>query len=109
MLSDKTLRLIGLSRGSGGAACGASALIAAIKRKKCFLAFIARDCGTSTFDKFINMCSEHKIPVILCDSKQILGSAAGYGEKAVLGITNAAMAQGILAQEKENIFSPGSM
>ena len=108
MLSDKTLRLIGLSRASGAAACGASALIAAIKRKKCFLAIIARDCGTSTFDKFIGMCKERSIPVILCDTKQILGRAAGYGEKAVLGITDPNMAQGIIVQEQENIFSPGS-
>ena len=108
MLSDKTLRLIGLSRASGAAACGASALISAIKRKKCFLAFIARDCGTSTFDKFIGMRTELSIPVILCDSKQLLGKAAGYGEKAVLGISDPNMAQGILALEQENIFSPGS-
>lgn len=108
MLSDKTLRLIGLSRASGSAACGASAVISAIKRKKCFLAIIARDCGTSTFDKFIGLCNVHSVPVILCDTKQILGRAAGYGEKAVLGITDPDMAKGIITNEQKNIFSPGS-
>ena len=95
-MNDKTVSLIGLCRRSGNLLCGATAAETAIKRKKCFLVFIAVDAGESIKRKIIGLCTTNEIPFKIMSDKKLLGKAAGLDEKAVIAIKSKDFAEGIL-------------
>ena len=96
-METKMSNLLGLCRRAGKCACGASAAQFAIKSGKCKLMFIASDSGGSTKDKFLHMCEAENVEYITDYTRQQLGEAVGYKEKAVIGITDTGFAEGMKA------------
>lgn len=96
-MNEKALRLLGLGRAAGHLALGSASVINAVKQKKCFLCLIADDCGGATMNKFVHLCTSNNIPYTTSFSKSTLGLAVGYDEKAVIGITDIHLYNGISA------------
>ena len=95
-MNSKLAGLIGLCRKSGNLLCGATVTETAIKKGKCYFVLIAEDAGESIKRKIENLCKETGTKYKIMFSKNLLGSAAGLDDKAVIAIKSKDFAEGIL-------------
>ena len=101
-MNKKLNGLLGMCRKAGKCACGASAVLYAIKGGRCKFVFIASDSGENTKNKFTRLCGENGIAYTGEYDRYELGAAVGRTEKAVVGITDENFAKGIIRAAGSN-------
>ncbi len=100
MINSKILGLIGLGMKAGKVAFGADSVEESILKKKVKLVIIAEDSSERTKKKFIDICDNYNIPVIIDGNIQELSKTIGKNNKAILGIKDINFAETI--QKKYN-------
>ena len=85
---------------AGKVAFGADSVEESILKKKVKLVIIAEDSSERTKKKFIDICDNYNIPVIIDGNIQELSKTIGKNNKAILGIKDINFAEKI--QKKYN-------
>ena len=95
MINKKVLGLIGLSARARKVSFGADSVEMQIKKKKVFLCIIANDSSDRTKEKFIKICEQYKVPVIILGEIEELSKTIGKSNKAIIGIEDVNLANEI--------------
>ena len=95
MINKKILGLMGLAARARKVCFGADSVEMETKRKKVYLIIVAKDASVRTKDKFIKICDEYNIPMILEGEMESLSKAIGKSNKAIIGIQDSNLASEI--------------
>ena len=95
MINKKVLGLIGLSARARKVSFGADSVEMQIKKKKVFLCIIANDSSDRTKEKFIKICEQYKVPLIILGEIEELSKTIGKSNKAIIGIEDVNLANEI--------------
>ena len=96
----KIMGLVGLGLRGRLAVVGVQQVRDSAKRGKLKVALVARDASRNSLDKVTGLLAAREIPVIDVFSASELGAVAGREAVAVVGVTDAGLAEGI----KEVVF-----
>lgn len=99
-MTNNVLGLIGLSARARKISFGSDSVEEEIRKRKVKLLIIAKDSSERTKEKFEKLSKEYKIPTIIDGNIEELSKAIGKNNKAILGIKDGKMAEGI--QKKYN-------
>jgi ribosomal protein L7Ae-like RNA K-turn-binding protein len=91
----KILGLVGLGLRGRLAVVGVQQVRDAAKRGKLKIALVASDASKNSLDKFKGLLTGRSVPVLEMFSAAELGSATGREAVAVVGVTDAGLAEGI--------------
>src|SRR5687767_2030437 len=91
----KVLGLVGLGLRGRLAVVGVQQVRDAAKRGKLKIALVASDASQNSLDKFRGLLAARAVPVIEVFSAAELGTATGREAVAVVGVTDAGLAEGI--------------
>lgn len=92
----KVLGLVGLGLRGRLAVVGVQQVRDAAKRGSLKVALVAGDASQNSLDKVTNLLKARSVPVIGEFSASELGAVAGRDAVAVVGVTNAGLAKGIM-------------
>lgn len=95
MNNNKILGLIGLSAKAGKVCFGADSVEMEISKRKVKLVILAEDSSERTKKKFIEICEEENIPIIIQEKIEVLSKAIGKENKAIIGIKDSSLAKQI--------------
>jgi ribosomal protein L7Ae-like RNA K-turn-binding protein len=96
----KIMGLVGLGLRGRLAVVGVQQVRDSAKRGKLKVALVARDASQNSLDKITGLLAGREVPVIDAFSAAELGAVAGREAVAVVGVTDAGLAEGI----KEVVF-----
>lgn len=96
MTGNKVLSLIGLATKAGKTASGEFLTEREVKSGKAALVIVAGDASENTKKKFRNMCDYYKVPIYFYEDKDTLGHAMGKEFRAMVAVTDAGFAKGIV-------------
>ena len=96
MESKKILSLIGLATKAGKTKSGEFAVESSIMSHYARLVFISEEASERTRKSFTNKCNYHKIPVVICFSKEELGKACGKEIRTSVAIEDVGFASALL-------------
>ena len=96
----KVVGLVGLGLRGRMAVVGVQQVRDAAKRGRLKVALVAADASKNSLDKITGLLRARSVPVIDAFSAQELGAVAGREAVAVVGVTDAGLAEGI----KEVVF-----
>lgn len=96
----KIMGLVGLGLRGRLAVVGVQQVRDSAKRGRLKVALVARDASQNSLDKITGLLAGREVPVIDVFSAAELGSVAGREAVAVVGVTDAGLAEGI----KEVVF-----
>lgn len=85
-----------MCRRAGKLAPGDRAVREGLARSKLHLILVAQDAGRSTKATFTRLSEDKRIPCMVIFDRNQLGTATGYGPKAVLGIADQNLAAQII-------------
>ena len=91
----KILGLVGLGLRGRLAVVGVQQVRDAAKRGKLKVALVASDASQNSLDKFRGLLAARAVPVIEVFSATELGNVTGREAVAVVGVTDAGLAEGI--------------
>ena len=86
MINNKILGLIGLAARARKVCYGADSVETELKKKKTYLIIVAEDSSDRTKNKFIKLCGELNVPIIIAGSIDEISKAIGKSNKAIIGI-----------------------
>ena len=95
-MNDKVISLLGLAERAGKIASGEFAAEKAVKTGKARLIIVAEDASDNTKKKFQNMCDFYEVPIYFYKDKDTLGHAMGKEFRAMVAVTDAGFAKGIV-------------
>lgn len=93
---DKNLSFLGLCRKAGALAAGEVQSENAVRSNRGHLLILAEDASDNTRKKFLSLAERRQVKWAVWRNKEQLGGVLGSGEKAVLVITDAGMAENML-------------
>ncbi|MEP7381082.1 MAG: ribosomal L7Ae/L30e/S12e/Gadd45 family protein [Gemmatimonadota bacterium] len=93
----RLLGLLGLGVRGRGAVVGVERVRDAAKRGTLVVAVVAPDCSRHSRDKVVPLLEARRIRIIEGPSAVSLGHAVGKESTAVVGVTDRALASGVLA------------
>lgn len=93
---DKVLSLIGLATKAGQTASGEFMTEREVKTGRAALVIVAGDSSDNTKKKFRDMCEFYKVPIYFYGDKDTLGHAMGKEFRAMVAVTDAGFAKGIV-------------
>jgi ribosomal protein L7Ae-like RNA K-turn-binding protein len=96
----KIMGLVGLGLRGRLAVVGVQQVRDSAKRGRLKVALVARDASQNSLDKITGLLAGREVPVIDVFSAAELGAVAGREAVAVVGVTDAGLAEGI----KEVVF-----
>lgn len=96
MKQDKVLSLIGLATKAGQTASGEFMTEREVKTGRAALVIVAGDSSDNTKKKFRDMCEFYKVPIYFYGDKDTLGHAMGKEFRAMVAVTDAGFAKGIV-------------
>ena len=92
MNNDRALQMLSLAQRAGKVASGEFMTESSIKEGKSFLVIVAGDASDNTKKKFTDMCTFHKVPILIYADKDALGRAIGKEFRASLSVNDAGLA-----------------
>lgn len=96
MERNKVLSLIGLATKAGKTASGEFAVEKSISAHSARLVFVSEEASAGTRKSFIDKCNYHKIPVVICFSKEELGKACGKEIRTSVSVEDDGFASALL-------------
>ena len=82
----KACGMLGLAMRAGKVASGEFATEKAVKEYRAYLVIVASDASENTQKKFRNMCQYYKVPYLVFETKEELGSVIGKEYRASLAV-----------------------
>ena len=104
MNNKKILGLIGFAAKARKICYGADSVEQEIKKNKVFLVLVANDASDRTKEKFVKLCKQNKIKIIIADEIENISKAIGKSNKAIIGIE-----ESNLAREIQKIYDGGEL
>ena len=95
MINNNILGLIGLAMKAGKIAFGADSVEESILKRKVKLVIVSEDSSERTKSKFIKLCQNYNIPIIIDGNIDDLSKTIGTSNKAVIGIKDINFANSI--------------
>ena len=95
MINNNILGLIGLAMKAGKIAFGADSVEESILKRKVTLVIVSEESSESTKSKFIKLCQNYNIPIIIDGNIDDLSKTIGKSNKAVIGIKDINFANSI--------------
>lgn len=96
MNQNKILSLIGLATKAGRTVSGEFSTEKEVKSGRAALVIVADDASDNTKKKFKNMCDFYHVPIYFYKDKDTLGHAMGKEFRAMVAVTDAGFAKGIV-------------
>lgn len=96
MKPDKILSLVGLATRAGKTASGEFCTEKEVKTGRAALVIVAGDASENTKKKFRDMCEFYEVPIYFYKDKDTLGHAMGKEFRAMVAVTDAGFAKGIV-------------
>lgn len=103
MEKNKILSLIGLATKAGKTKSGEFAVEQSISSHKARLVVVSDEASDATRKSFIDKCSYHRIPVVICFSKEELGKACGKEVRTSLCVEDEGFAGALLKLVDHNV------
>ena len=100
MINNNILGLIGLAMKAGKIAFGADSVEESILKRKVKLVIVSEESSERTKSKFIKLCQNYNIPIIIDGNIDDLSKTIGKSNKAIIGIKDINFANSI--QKKYN-------
>ena len=94
--SSKALSLVSLATKAGKTASGEFCTEKEVKTGMAELEIVAEDASDNTKKKFKNMCNFYEVPIYFYGDKDTLGHAMGKEFRAMVAVTDAGFAKGIV-------------
>ena len=94
--SSKALSLVSLATKAGKTASGEFCTEKEVKTGMAELVIVAEDASDNTKKKFKNMCNFYEVPIYFYGDKDTLGHAMGKEIRAMVAVTDAGFAKGIV-------------
>lgn len=94
--SSKALSLVSLATKAGKTASGEFCTEKEVKTGMAELVIVAEDASDNTKKKFKNMCNFYEVPIYFYGDKDTLGHAMGKEFRAMVAVTDAGSAKGIV-------------
>ncbi|NTW71105.1 MAG: 50S ribosomal protein L7ae-like protein [Eubacteriaceae bacterium] len=88
MLKNRFLNFVGICKKSGKIIIGDNLLEREINRGTIKLILIAEDTSERISNKYVRLCNDKNVPVIIYTTKEELGKAAGRKLVALVGFTD---------------------
>ena len=82
----KACGMLGLAMRAGKVASGEFATEKAVKEYRAYLVIVASDASENTQKKFRNMCQYYKVPYLVFETKEELGSIIGKEYRSSLAV-----------------------
>ncbi|CDE90663.1 MAG: L7Ae/L30e/S12e/Gadd45 family ribosomal protein [Clostridia bacterium] len=95
MINNNILGLIGLAMKAGKIAFGADSVEESILKRKVKLVIVSEESSERTKSKFIKLCQNYNIPIIIDGNIDDLSKTIGKSNKAVIGIKDINFANSI--------------
>ena len=95
MINNNILGLIGLAMKAGKIAFGADSVEESILKRKVELVIVSEESSERTKSKFIKLCQNYNIPIIIDGNIDDLSKTIGKSNKAVIGIKDINFANSI--------------
>ena len=95
MINNNILGLIGLAMKAGKIAFGADSVEESILKRKVKLVIVSKESSERTKSKFIKLCQNYNIPIIIDGNIDDLSKTIGKSNKAVIGIKDINFANSI--------------
>ncbi len=102
MIDDSTLGMLGLAARARGVVTGVSMVRDALRHDRLKLVVVAADRGSRTEAKVERLAIARGIPVLQGPPAAELGHRVGRGAIQALGITDRALASGMLARTRRS-------
>lgn len=96
MERDKILSLIGLATKAGRTKSGELAVEKSILARASRIVFVSEEASDRTRKSFMDKCKYHKIPVVICFSKEELGKACGKEVRTSVSVEDDGFADALL-------------
>ncbi len=96
MKEKKILSLLGLCRRAGKLISGQEKVESGIREGQALLVVIAADASDNTKKRFTDKCSFYEVPCYCVFTKEEIGQAIGYEERATLAVTDEGFADKIM-------------
>lgn len=97
------LRLLGLARRAGGVAPGTDAVRRAIREGEARLVLMAGDASSVQLDKVRTTLKNRTIPQAVLGDRNTLGAALGLGPLSAVAVTNASLADQLVAELERSV------
>ena len=94
--SSKALSLVSLATKAGKTASGEFCTEKEVKTGMAELVIVAEVASDNTKKKFKNMCNFYEVPIYFYGDKDTLGHAMGKEFRAMVAVTDAGFAKGIV-------------
>ena len=94
--SSKALALVRLATKAAKTASGEFCTEKEVKTGMAELVIVAEDASDNTKKKFKNMCNFYEVPIYFYGDKDTLGHAMGKEFRAMVAVTDAGFAKGIV-------------
>jgi ribosomal protein L7Ae-like RNA K-turn-binding protein len=95
LINNNILGLIGLAMKAGKIAFGADSVEESILKRKVKLVIVSEESSERTKSKFIKLCQNYNIPIIIDGNIDDLSKTIGKSNKAVIGIKDINFANSI--------------
>ena len=95
MINNNILGLLGLAMKAGKIAFGADSVEESILKRKVKLVIVSEESSERTKSKFIKLCQNYNIPIIIDGNIDDLSKTIGKSNKAVIGIKDINFANSI--------------
>lgn len=95
MINNNILGLIGLAMKAGKIAFGADSVEESILKRKVKLVIVSEESSERTKSKFIKLCQNYNIPIIIDGNIDDLSKTIGKSNKAIIGIKDINFANSI--------------
>jgi ribosomal protein L7Ae-like RNA K-turn-binding protein len=97
---SKITRLLGLGLRAGNVVIGVAGVRAGLQRGQLACVVIAQDVAQRTMDKVVRLAEAKKVPILRGPAALELGTALGKPPVQAVGVTDAALARGVIANSR---------
>jgi len=99
-VSTRITRLLGLGLRAGNVVVGVAGVRAGLQRGKLACVVLAQDAGQRTIEKVARLAEAKQIPVLRGPAAAELGTGLGRPPVQAVGVTDAALARGMIADSR---------
>ena len=97
-MSSKITRLLGLGLRAGNVVVGVAGVRAGLQREKLACVVLAADAGQRTMEKVTRLAEARKIPVLRGPPAEELGTSLGRPPVQAVGVSDRALARGLMEE-----------
>ena len=97
-MNERLTRLLGLGLRAGNVVVGVAGVRAGLQRGKLVCVVVAQDAGQRTIEKVERLADAKKVPVLRGPVAAELGAGLGKPPVQAVGVSNAALARGLMTE-----------